>query len=964
MAGGFMTRGRVHSAFVALLAIVFVFLPVCGQAALPTGLPPIHFIAPAPDTFPRFYTVAQAPDGLIHVGGTEGVHSHDGRRWHFMPMPNGNIVRSLLHDGGERLYVGGYGQFGFAEKAPDGQLQFIDLTPAMDQLPGENILADIWDIQIAPEGVYFGGVHHLFLYDPSSEELQHWYHAGRFGVITRIEERTLVQFRGVGLKSFNGSGFELVDGGEQLSVHVFALLPLPGGGLLTLGRDGLWQRFHEGRLWPWPAPEGLPGSDAFSAWQVLADGTFALAMPDGSLYLLDPFRYRQRHFQAANDYINHLALAIDGGLLAQSDLGTLHVAWPSSWTRIGPEAGLRGRISSLSRWQDHWLIITNAGVQRLVNSATGRSLFERVDYTAYEAWDWLPLPSGTGLLADSYTIVEIEGESVRRWEDETLYPRLLKLSPSDSARLHVGTELGLALYEQVGDQWQQRFFQRDFTGRVRSIVELDPHELLLAIDDHGLVRVRYSEDYSELIEWQVLDRDDGVDYGPLKTASIARLDDGRLVASTSAGFHAWEDGRFVSTAMDGLDDLRQSDTLYRIQAGPDQTRWAFSHERIFRQPSGGSWKLEDISALQPGMISSLNFSDNGVAIVGGIATLLQFDPHIEPIENRPAEVALRSVILTDGDGHERRLPLDGSEIRIAHDLVNMVFEYALPNYIRPEMTRYQARLEGYEDYFSDWGSVTRITFSNFRPGEFSFVVRARDGQGRISESAPFEFVVLKPWYLTFWAMLTWIVTGIVLLMLVTRTLLRRRIVRLTEERERLSRMVQDRTAELAAANKRLKNMANVDGLTSVANRRRLEEYLDEAWTRCVDRQCELSIILLDVDHFKRFNDTHGHQAGDDVLREVANILSATLRRGEDIVARYGGEEFMCVMPGAGAKMAMDVAETMRQRVEDSNQAITASVGLATGRPGSGQSLKDLIEQADRALYQAKQSGRNQTCQAS
>lgn len=931
---------------------------------LPAGLPPIHLIEPDPEVFPRFYTVTQAPDGAVHVGGAEGIYSHDGRRWQFMPMPNGSLVRSLHHDGSERLYVGGYGQFGYAVRTTEGQLRFHDLTPAAEELPGDNVLADIWEILPAPEGVYFRGVHHLFLFDPVSNRIRSWYHAGRLGVMVRHQDQTLIQFRGTGIKTFNGQDFELVPGGELLTVQVYALLPLPDGGLLTLARDGLWQRFDRGTLREWPAPESLPGSDAFSAWLVLPDGSLALSTPDGQLHLLNPSSGSHRRFQVANAYITDLAHSIQGGLLAQTDLGTLYIAWPSQWTRIGIETGLRGRVMKVVPWQNGWRVVTNAGVHAARTVAPDKVMFQRTDLTSAEAWDWIETEDGIGLLAESYGLVEVRGETHERLSEDALYPRLFVPSPSDATRLHVGTELGIALFVQRDGRWQRQFSQTDYTGRVTAIIELDTHRLLLAIDDAGVVEIRYAPDYSDLEEWRAYDTGDGIHYGSGKSAFLTRLDDGHIIASTSEGLFSWQGGAFEATDLAGLADLRHPQGLYKLSVAPDGSWWAHSHDHLLRRQPGHDWQVEDVSALQPGMIASLSFTDNGLVQVGGIATVLQFDPSVEPLQKSPTDVVIRTVRLTHADGSEQYLPLDGSEPRIPHDFTNLVFEYALPDYHRPELTRYQARLAGYEEQYSDWGLTTRITYSNLRPGNFSFIARARDSQGRISHTRPFEFRVLPPWYFTLGAKILWVVLFLALMAMITVSMVRWRVARVNEDRERLGRKVAERTAELAAANRRLRNIANVDGLTSVANRRRLEEYLPEAWSSCRDRDCELSIILLDVDHFKAYNDTHGHQAGDDALREVAGILANSLRRSEDVVARYGGEEFICVLPGAGREMAWAVAETMREKVAQSVSQVTVSVGVATGRPSAHSDSKDLIGRADQALYKAKQAGRNQARQAS
>ena len=191
----------------------------------------------------------------------------------------------------------------------------------------------------------------------------------------------------------------------------------------------------------------------------------------------------------------------------------------------------------------------------------------------------------------------------------------------------------------------------------------------------------------------------------------------------------------------------------------------------------------------------------------------------------------------------------------------------------------------------------------------------------------------------------------------------------------MQRIVQMRTSlvvlarELDAANQELKRLSASDGLTGIANRRFFDDYLSREWRRAMREESVISLLMCDVDHFKPFNDTFGHQAGDDCLRRIANALASTMERGADIVARYGGEEFAIILPQTPLAGAQLVAERLRHAVETLNQpnpgspeAITTiSVGLATLRPSKQNVLQELIQNADRALYRAKSLGRNVVC---
>jgi diguanylate cyclase (GGDEF)-like protein len=172
---------------------------------------------------------------------------------------------------------------------------------------------------------------------------------------------------------------------------------------------------------------------------------------------------------------------------------------------------------------------------------------------------------------------------------------------------------------------------------------------------------------------------------------------------------------------------------------------------------------------------------------------------------------------------------------------------------------------------------------------------------------------------------------------------------------------------LETVNQRLKRLVAVDALTGIANRRHFDRALDQELRRARRDGKPLSLVFLDLDEFKRFNDTYGHARGDDVLRQVAQTLDETFRRGGDLVARYGGEEFAVVLPGVDARRAGLYAERLRRRIwtlaipyaaSPLSDRVTISGGVATVAPPQVVTPDNLLYAADQALYRAKCLGRN------
>lgn len=177
--------------------------------------------------------------------------------------------------------------------------------------------------------------------------------------------------------------------------------------------------------------------------------------------------------------------------------------------------------------------------------------------------------------------------------------------------------------------------------------------------------------------------------------------------------------------------------------------------------------------------------------------------------------------------------------------------------------------------------------------------------------------------------------------------------------------VLDRTKDLNDAKKELEVLTRTDSLTDIANRRSFSEYLEAEWKRAFREKTPLSLIMIDVDHFKRFNDKYGHLAGDECLKNVAQKLKSSLNRSTDLVARCGGEEFVMVLPNTQEPLVP--AELCRQNIErlqipnegsSVSEFVTISVGVSTITPDENADLVEFERSADRALYKAKQAGRN------
>ena len=345
------------------------------------------------------------------------------------------------------------------------------------------------------------------------------------------------------------------------------------------------------------------------------------------------------------------------------------------------------------------------------------------------------------------------------------------------------------------------------------------------------------------------------------------------------------------------------------------------------------------------------------------------------------------------------------------------FRFTSVDFTRMNEARFRYRLEGFDKSWQP--SVGRdVDYTNLPPGNYRFEVTEIDNHGvPIGRMASMSFRINPHWYETglfrFWLVCAFIAVGFSLGYLRMRTLAKQNRLLEAKVSERTAELVDTNSAllhardelseqndhlqclqseleaqndelqnakaileiqnrdletaqeQLARQNVELNNLATTDGLTSLTNRRAFMERLEVEWKSAIRYGLPLSIALLDVDHFKQFNDTFGHQAGDAVLVEVGRAL-AECARDTDLPARYGGEEFVVILPHTDSTGAVAIAERIREAVEAIDglpRTVTASCGVAS-LSVSMMSPEALIEAADRALYQSKHAGRNRVTLAS
>jgi diguanylate cyclase (GGDEF)-like protein len=444
------------------------------------------------------------------------------------------------------------------------------------------------------------------------------------------------------------------------------------------------------------------------------------------------------------------------------------------------------------------------------------------------------------------------------------------------------------------------------------------------------------------------------------------------IGTYGGGLTRLKDGRFTAvTEKQGLYD----DVIHRILEDGLGDVWMSSNKGIFRVPKRELDEVADgtrerVTPTVYGTADGMrNAECNGGASAGTmtrdgkiwfptIQGVVRIDPEHLPTNRLSPPVAIEEV-LVDGEGaavsESLRLPPAAQTLEVHYTALSLV---------APEAVRFRYRLEGLEEDWVEAENRRTAYYSKLPPGSYRFRVIASNNDGLWNpEGATLDLAVAPRFHET-----VLFRGGVLLFFAFSGPLFHRfRIRLLTRQKAELERLVAERTAEVEAANARLAQLAREDGLTGVLNRRAFDAALDEESRRASRLHTPLALMLLDIDSFKAYNDEHGHQAGDNSLRAVAQAVASSHKRAGEVVARYGGEELAVILPGVSRESVLALAENLRLRVLELaiphpgsavTPFVTVSVGAACAEPEIDFLPADLVAAADRALYLAKQRGRN------
>ena len=693
----------------------------------------------------------------------------------------------------------------------------------------------------------------------------------------------------------------------------------------------------------------------------------------------------------------------DGRILLPSSQGLL-IRDKNGWQKIDRSVGLRGSVFSAfeDRQNNLWMGLAGRGLaqwrgyRKWTTYSTSSGLGDDLVYEVLPRADG-SLWAGTesGMYVGQQRDFKMTWSRIAGFGDSAVHS--LQLAPNGD--LWVGTEAHGAARTRSADHSITWFGEKQgLTGKDAYTLRFDRSHRLWAATEAGLfVSMPPYERFTLIPElpinriWAVAEASDGTIWtggagglfsfvhGVWKHFTSADGLTTTEVMSLAAGANGT---MWVGYRIGGIDRLRPSpdggikidkgvqrrgtngliyflnfDTRGHLWAGTehgvdvwDGARWIHYDTR-----DGLAWDDCDLHAFATGA--------NGTVWVGTSGGLSRFQPRPVSALDEPPQVVFTHLMMGQKDVFGQNNPA------FAAPSNSLTAQFAAPGARSQHAVVFRYRLEGAQAVWTET-SERKLQFAQLASGAYRLEVEAKDGDGEWSEQrAEFPFVILPPWYLSWWFI------GICALIpasMITATVRWRMSIARKRERE-LVRLVDEQTQDLRKINEELQRLSFTDPLTGLANRRVFNETLERECTRIRRTGSAVSLLMLDVDHFKALNDSQGHQKGDEYLVIVAAELARLARRQPDLAARCGGEEFAVILTGTSGADAKQLGEEARQAIEAlqlphwaSSVApfLTVSIGIATGVTGVWMTPDELVAAADRALYAAKRSGRNRVMVAS
>jgi signal transduction histidine kinase/DNA-binding response OmpR family regulator/ligand-binding sensor domain-containing protein len=783
------------------------------KAGEETGIPAIRNFTPKEyGKDPHNYGIVQDKNGIVYIANLSGVVQYDGVSWRRIRMPKDSWVLSLAVDSLGRVYVGSVGDFGYLAPDSAGMLHFVSLLEHV--APEHRNFAEVWRTHATSAGVYFWTRTRLFRW--SGNAIRAWTSGSSFSLSSVVHDMLYVEERGRGLLMMAGDSLHGVPGSRSLSpIGVMALLAYDHRRLLVCSLRGLF--LFDGKAFSPFAGEvnEFIRANTLSCAAALLDGGFAIGTYKGGVRLIDhEGRIRLALNEAAglqNDDVKNMFCDPEGSLWLALSSGISYVRTHDPLSFFTEAQGLKGSVVSIARHQGSIYAATSQGVFHMKGApATGKfasPVFAPVEGLSTEAF-WL-MSLGNTLLATTAGnggVFSVSGEKGSLLSSQGANCYALCRSMRDTDLVYVGLKGGLEILRSSGGRWKSSGVVKGITthGEIRSIAEDSQGAVWLGTMFQGVLRVRDLRRDAEGWTARVdsFGREHGLPDGPVNVVRVA----GHVVFPTYRGHRRFDEtlSRFLpdSSVSPELADTTLSASLVNVDRFGRIFNFTMDEEEVpelwtASRRDHGAYVLDKRlfrSLPEFGLFYSTFTDEDGVIWIGCSRGLVRYDPGVPKNYAPDYGTLIRRVATLAGDSviYGGAFPAGPPATLLPFAQNAYRFEYAAPFFETGSEIRYQSMLEGFDNQWSAWSAESRKDYTALPEGSYTFRVRGRNVYEHLSKEGRFAFVILPPWYRTWWAVLMYAVSLLGGVALVVKA----RVRRLEKRTKDLEALVSERTGEI------------------------------------------------------------------------------------------------------------------------------------------------------------------------
>ncbi len=738
---------------------------------------PFFFQHYTPQDYRQYYqnwAVTQDPRGVIYVANNDGILEYDGASWRLIETPSGEVVRSLDVDDDGILYAGQKGDFGYLKPDSSGTLTFDSL---LDQLaPQDRDVKDVWGSHATSDGVFFQTNDRLFRWHGGV--MKFWRSEPGFHTSFTVHDRFYVREKGVGLLHVVDDSLALAPGGQFFAEwRIFMMAPYRDGRVLIGTREAGLFLYDGVSVKAFPTEiDGMLRAYRLYHGCALPGGFYALATLDGGgVFILDEQgRLRQRLYRppgqedwpaVLDDWVNFVYADAQGGLwMALDTQGVIRVDVPSQLSLFDRRSKLEGIVSDIQRHRGRLYVATSKGLFVLdqpPTSAGAHNGFASFKKLLDKTSSWVVQSADSVLFVgtDNGLFAVRQDNPVRVIPDEVVFEVLA--SRRLPGQFFLGARSGLHRLAYTGGRWT--LVERGVGGikkDVHAMAEENDGTLWVATASGEVRRLAFQAG-QDAPQVQVFGQQDGLPDTDIRIDLV----EGKAVFTSAQGVYRFGpldsttgEARFHRDMALAPADASASDSLLTSFQQPTGAFWMVYADRVemaVPQPQGAyALQVPAVLRFPKAKQVRLYVEADGIAWMGNGTQVVRYDPHVDGHYEAGFSVLVRSLtsIATRHvlyGGASLQAPVEVPSFDNFHN--DLRFEVAAPSYNDVSVTQYQFYLEGKDAAWSDWTAEPGKTYTNLTPHAYTFRVRARNAQGIVSKEAAFTFLILPPWYRTWWA---------------------------------------------------------------------------------------------------------------------------------------------------------------------------------------------------------------------